>query len=150
VIEADIREPDKILRHPDVLAHLNFGQPVALVMCVILHFVASEDDPAGIVAAFRDVMAPGSALVISHVVDDGDDSVSAGTRKGAEIYSQTTAPFFILRSREQVGAWFDGFSLVPPGLVDADAWRRAGNSKTTAPIVAGVGVLDPSPPSTEE
>ena len=79
--------------------------------------------------------------MISHVVDDGDDAVSAATRKGAAIYSETAAPF-TLRTREQVAAWFDGFSPVPPGLVDADAWRRTGNRKTTASIVAGVGILD--------
>jgi hypothetical protein len=144
VIEGDIREPEKVLGHPDVRAHLDFGRPVGVVMCAILHFVGGDEDPAGIVRRFREVMAPGSALVISHVVDDGDDVVSAATRRGAAIYSETTAPF-ILRTREQVGAWFGGFRLVAPGLVDADAWRRVGNGKRTAPIVAGVGILDGEP-----
>ena len=59
----------------------------------------------------------------------------------AAIYSETTAQV-ILRSRAQIAAWFDGFHLMQPGLVYADMWRRAGNGKKTAPIVAGVGVLD--------
>jgi hypothetical protein len=139
VVEGDVRNPDKILADPDVRAHLDFTEPVAVVMCAILHFI--EQDPAGIVRAFADALVPGSALVVSHVVDDGDGSVSAATRKGAAVYSETTAPF-VPRSREQVRTWFDGFTLVPPGLVDADLWRRAGNGKATAPIVAGVGVLD--------
>ncbi len=142
VVEGDLREPDKILAHPDVRAHLDFAKPVAVVMCAILHFI--EQDPAGIVRTFADVMVPGSALLVSHVVDDGDGAVSAATRKGAEIYSETTAPF-VLRSRDQVGAWFAGFRLVEPGLVDADLWRRTGSGKTTAPIVAGVGILDRGP-----
>jgi hypothetical protein len=112
-----------------------------VVACAIVHFVDDDEDPARIIRVSQGVMAPGSALVISHVVDDGDDAVSAATRKGAAIYSETAAPF-ILRTREQVGAWFGGFQLVPPGLVDADAWRRTGNAKTTASIVAGVGILD--------
>jgi trans-aconitate methyltransferase len=150
VIEGDIREPDKILGHADVQAHLDFTRPAAVVMCAILHFVGDHESPAGIVRAFRDVMAPGSALVVSHVVDDGDDdgddAMSTATRKGAAIYSETTAPF-TLRTREEVATWFEGFSLVPPGLVDADNWRRSGTGKTTAPIVAGVGVLDRRPGS---
>jgi hypothetical protein len=52
-----------------------------------------------------------------------------------------------------VASWFDGFRLAEPGLVDADAWRRTGNGKTTAPIVAGVGFLAHStnapPPDSE-
>jgi O-methyltransferase involved in polyketide biosynthesis len=149
VIEGDIREPDKILTHPDVCAHLDFTRPVAVMMCAILHFIGDDEDPAWIVEAFREVMVSGSALAISHVVDDEDSAASAATRKGAEIYSETTAPF-IVRSREQVGSWFGGFRLVEPGLVDADLWRRTGNGKTTAPIVAGVGLLHQNPSATRE
>jgi hypothetical protein len=141
VVEGDIREPKAILGHADVRAHLDFARPVGVVMCAVLHFVTPDEDTAGIVRTFADAMASGSALVISHVVYDGDDTVSAATREGAAIYSETTGPF-VPRSREQVAAWFDGFTLVPPGLVDADAWRRTGNAKATAPIVAGVGILD--------
>jgi hypothetical protein len=141
VVEGDVREPGAILADPDVRAHLDFTRPVAVVMVAILHFVMSQEDPARIVGTFRKAMAPGSALVVTHVVDDGDDRVDAATRKGAQIYSQTTAPF-VVRTRAEVSGWFQGFWLVPPGLVDADAWRRAGNGKTRAPIVAGVGILD--------
>lgn len=139
VIEGDIREPGRILDHPDLRSHVDFTRPLAVIMAAILHFVGDEADPAGIVRAFTDVLAPGSALVVSHVVVDGDDTVSAATRTGAQRYAETTAPL-TLRTRDQVAAWFEGFRLVPPGLVDADAWRRNGTSKTTAPIVAGVGV----------
>jgi len=142
VVEGDLREPDKILADAQVRVHLDFAQPVAVVMCAILHFI--ERDPVWIVRTFADALVPGSALLVSHVVDDGDGVVSAATRRGAEIYSETTAPF-VLRSREQVGAWFAEFRLVEPGLVDADLWRRAGNGKTTAPIVAGVGILGGGP-----
>jgi SAM-dependent methyltransferase len=139
VADGDVRDPAGILADKAVQALIDFDQPVAVVLAAILHFV--QEDPARIVRAFRDAMAPGSAIVITHVVDDGDDAVSAATRRAADLYSQTTAPF-VARSRQQVASWFDGFRLVEPGLVDADAWRRSGNGKTTAPIVAGVGLLD--------
>ncbi|HET9657889.1 MAG TPA: SAM-dependent methyltransferase [Kineosporiaceae bacterium] len=141
VVDGDLRDPGAILADREVREHLDFTRPVAVILTAVLHFVPDEDDAAGIVAAFRDVMAPGSALVVTHGVDDGDDAVDAASRKGAEIYSETTAPV-VLRTRGQVAAWFDGLRLLPPGLVNADAWRRTGNGKTTAPIVAGVGLLD--------
>jgi SAM-dependent methyltransferase len=137
VIEGDVRDPAGLLTDPELRDFIDLRRPVAVMAAAILHFVSDVEDPARIVAAFRDVMAPGSYLVITHVVDDGD----AGVREGAAIYSDSTAPF-VPRSRAQVAAWFDGFRLVPPGLVDADGWRRAGNGRATAPIVAGVGVLD--------
>jgi O-methyltransferase involved in polyketide biosynthesis len=140
VVNGDVRDPGGILADKAVQGLIDFDRPVAVVLAAILHFV-QEEDPARIVRAFRDAMAPGSALVITYVVDDGDEAVSAATRRAADIYSETTAAF-VVRSREQVASWFDGFRLVEPGLVDADAWRRGGNGKTTAPIVAGVGLLD--------
>jgi SAM-dependent methyltransferase len=137
VIEGDVRDPQGILANPELRDFIDLRRPVAVVAAAILHFVSDVEDPARIVATFRDVMPPGSYLVITHVVDDGD----AGVREGAAIYSDSTAPF-VPRCRTQVEAWFDGFRPVPPGLVDADGWRRAGNGKVTAPVVAGVGFLD--------
>jgi O-methyltransferase involved in polyketide biosynthesis len=142
VVEGDVREPERILADPELRAHIDFARPVVVVMAAILHFITPEEDPARIVGAFRDRMAPGSALVITHVVD-GETGADAATRKAAAFYSESTAAF-IPRSREEVARLFEGFALVPPGLVDADAWRRKGNGRTTAPIVAGVGFLDPS------
>jgi hypothetical protein len=139
--DGDVRDPGGILADKTVQALIDYDRPVAIVLAAILHFVADEEDPARIVRTFRDAMAPGSAIVITHVVADGDDAVSEATRRAADIYSQTTAAFTV-RSRQQVASWFDGFRLAEPGLVDADAWRRTGNGKTTAPIVAGVGLLD--------
>lgn len=148
VVEGDVREPEAILAAPQLRVRLDLARPVAVVMAAVLHFVSDAEDPVRIVTAFRDVMVPGSALVVSHVVDDGDSVVDAATRRGAEVYSEAAAPF-VVRSRGQVAAWFDGFEMVPPGLVDADAWRRSGNGRTTGPIVAGVGLLDRAPDGRE-
>ncbi|HET9658449.1 MAG TPA: SAM-dependent methyltransferase [Kineosporiaceae bacterium] len=139
IVDGDLREPGAILADPGVRGHLDFTRPIAVIMAAVLHFVTDQDDPAEIVATFRDAMAPGSALVVTHVVDDGDSD--AATRKSAEIYSETTAPL-VPRTRAQVASWFGGMRLLSPGLVNADAWRRNGTRKTTAPIVAGVGLLD--------
>lgn len=139
VINGDIREPGKILADTALREHVDFARPVAVLLAAIMHFVPEADRPARIVATFREVMVPGSALVITHVVGDGrDNDQDVATRAAAQVYSETTAPFEV-RSREQVAAWFEGFALVPPGLVDAGAWRRAGPRAKAAPIVAGVG-----------
>jgi hypothetical protein len=141
-VEADIRQPDGILTDRQLCAHLDFAQPVGVLFAAVLHFVTDAEDPARIVCAFRDAMVPGSALVITHVVDGPDGGgLDAATSAGAQIYAETTAAFTV-RSRSQVATWFDGFGLVPPGLVDADLWRRSGSGRITAPIVAGVGLRE--------
>jgi hypothetical protein len=139
VVEGDVREPEKVLSDPDLVSHIDFRRPVAVILAAVLHFVSDAEGPARIVRAFRDVMAPGSALVVTHAVQGREDG-GGGIREGARIYSDMAAPL-VIRSPAQVAAWFEGFTLVSPGVVDADAWRRAGNGRVSAPVVAGVGVL---------
>jgi hypothetical protein len=111
--------------------------------------LSDADDPAGVVAAFRDTMAPGSYLVVSHASPGSD---AARTEEAARLYRQSTAGL-TLRTPEQVAAFFDGFSLLPPGVVPAARWRRRGRGKP-APVLAAVGQLPgytlPGPPAGDE
>jgi hypothetical protein len=144
VVERDIREPEKILGDKQFREHVDLDRPVAVICAAILHFVRDEEDPWGIVRAFRDQLAPGSFLVVSHVTHGEDERQDAGTRAGAELYAETTAPF-VVRGREEIARFFEGFALVEPGLVAADEWRRRGSGKTRGPVLAGVGVLSTPP-----
>lgn len=58
-IEADIRDPEKIIARARDL--LDFNRPVALLLVAVLHFIADADDPAELVAAYRDAL-PGVIL----------------------------------------------------------------------------------------
>jgi S-adenosyl methyltransferase len=118
VIKADLREPDKILDHPELCALIDFSEPVAVLMVGILHFIADFEDPYGIVAHVRDRLAPGSHLAISHATTDSRRS----RERVAAVYSQATAPL-IPRGRAEVSRFFDGLELVEPGLVYAPQWR---------------------------
>jgi hypothetical protein len=122
VVLADVREPKTILEHPQVRDLLDFDQPIAVLMVALLHFVGHDEDAAGIVATFRDALAPGSALVISHGTDGGRPDVSAAARKGwANAKSQV-----VVRDREEIAALFGDFELVEPGVVQLPLWRPDG------------------------
>jgi O-methyltransferase involved in polyketide biosynthesis len=139
IVEADLREPEKILEHHELRAMIDLDEPVAVLMVGILHFITDDEDPYGIVARFRDAMAPGSLLAICHVTADPRPHAEAPV---TEIYRQATAPM-VPRSRDQVLRLFDGFDLVEPGLVYAPDWRpeRAGEATdpVTSFVFAGVG-----------
>jgi hypothetical protein len=122
VVLADVREPKTILEHPRVLELLDFDRPVAVLMVALLHFVAHEEDAAGIVAAFRDALAPGSALVISHGTDGGHPEVSAAARKGWDNAKSK----IVVRDHEEITALFGDFELVEPGVVQLPLWRPDG------------------------
>jgi hypothetical protein len=118
IIEADLRDPDKILEHPELCAFIDFGEPVAVLMVSILHFIADFEDPYGIVARVADRLPPGSYLAVSHATSEPRRN---GNRVAA-VYSQATAPL-APRGHAEVWRFFDGFELVEPGVVYAPQWR---------------------------
>ncbi len=135
---ADLREPERITRHPTTRALLDLTKPVAVLLVAVLHFVTDEEDPAGIVACLLEVMAPGSFLVISHATGDFRPEVAG---KVTEVYQRASAPL-VLRPRAEVARLFHGFDHVPPGLVQPAAWRPDGQAADTVGVGgfwAGVG-----------
>jgi hypothetical protein len=68
VIEADLRRTDAILAHPDLRTFVDLSQPVAVLAAAVLHFVLDGDDPQAVVGRYRGNVAPGSYLVISHLM----------------------------------------------------------------------------------
>ena len=84
------------------------------------HDGADGADPPGIIARFRDELAPGSYLVISHGTQDGMTPETA--KVGNDMFARTATPF-IGRSRARVAELFEGFDLVEPGLVWSVSWR---------------------------
>jgi hypothetical protein len=144
IVLADLRQPEKILAHPKVGKLIDFTQPVGLLLVAVLHFIAKAEDPAGIVATLRDALPPGSYLAMSHGTADFHPPGVAG--EAAAAYETATAPL-VLRSFTQISAFFDGFDLVAPGLVQAPLWRPDGRQprpKDLAKIgvYAGVGRRD--------
>jgi hypothetical protein len=125
IVLADLREPGAILAHPKVRELIDFGQPVALLLVAIMHFIAEDEDPAAIVATLRDALPSGSYLALSHGTADFHPPGVAG--KAAASYEHATAPL-VLRTFEQISVYFDGLELVEPGLVQAPLWRPDGKA----------------------
>jgi SAM-dependent methyltransferase len=119
VIQADVREPERILAAPETARLIDFSEPVGLLFVAILHFVLDADDPHGIVAQFRDAVVPGSYLVISHVVGDAAPKLTAAVQ---DAYNSRGADGQA-RSREEIARFFTGWAPVEPGLAYAPAWR---------------------------
>jgi S-adenosyl methyltransferase len=120
VIQADLREPAKILADPETQLLIDFTQPVALLLLAVLHFVPDEADPAQIMATLRDAVPPGSYLVICHACRD----VRPDTADNATaVYTSRVPAQLRVRTRDEIAALFDGFTLVEPGLVWIPEWR---------------------------
>lgn len=118
VLQGDLRRPESVLDHPRTRRMLNLDQPVAVLTTAVMHFVTDEANPARLVARYREAMAPGSYLVLSHATADGQDDIE----KVVELYRNSQNPGY-LRTREQVTAMLEGFDLVEPGVVFLPEWR---------------------------
>jgi len=119
-IEGDVRDPAGILDHPDVQSVVDLGEPVAVVLSAVLHFLPDEDSPYKLVEMLQAAVVPGSYLVMSHAT--GEDIGPEAAGQVQELYAGTTAPI-VLRSRAVIARFFEGLELVPPGLGDVAAWR---------------------------
>jgi hypothetical protein len=124
----DLREPASIVRHPEVLRLLDLTRPVALLCTSTLHFVPDEAEPHRIIAAYRDAVASGSYLAISHGTLEEDPRGEIG--KAAGIYRQASAQLHV-RPLPEVLRFFGGFDLAEPGLTWITRWRP---EPGTAPV----------------
>ncbi|MFI5893708.1 SAM-dependent methyltransferase [Actinoplanes sp. NPDC051513] len=119
---ADLRDVSEILAMPEVNDLIDFTVPVAILLVAVLHFIPDSDDPAAIVASYRDAVVPGSYMVISHAADSEDGSAPAGADAATAAYSKRVAEA-TLRTRDQVAALCAGMELLDPGVVYVNQWR---------------------------
>ncbi|MER6399950.1 SAM-dependent methyltransferase [Kitasatospora sp. NPDC001603] len=161
-VEAELTEPAALLAAPGLRDTIDLARPVALSLNAVLHFVpdvpddpGASDDPdapdgpdgaAGqrahaIVEHLKAALAPGSALVLSHVTADFAPEEIA---RLAGIYRAAGAPGQA-RAHHEIARFFDGWTLLAPGLVPTPRWRPAGPedtavSDTEASLYAAVAI----------
>jgi SAM-dependent methyltransferase len=120
VIQADLREPQKILANDTVGGLIDFRQPTGLLLNLVVHFIDDAEDPWQIMATLRDALAPGSYLVLGHGTNEAKPAVAQAAEK---VYNRSITTSIHVRSRADILRFFDGFDLVDPGLVYIPEWR---------------------------
>jgi S-adenosyl methyltransferase len=119
-VDADLREPEKVLGNESLTETLDLSRPVALMLIATLHFLTQQDDPYAIVRRLTAALAPGSYLVISHATSDYlPPELVADISSGRHGQGR-------LRTRPEVADFFTGLELVEPGVVPLPDWRPAG------------------------
>jgi hypothetical protein len=118
VVDGDLRSPADILGDPAVRAHLDWSQPIRLLLCGILHHILDSERPHDLTAALADALPSGSYLFIHHLVDSGDPSVA-----GVQAALQAGMERGQFRSWDEIRRLFAGLELVEPGLVPVPDWR---------------------------
>ncbi|MFC4121199.1 SAM-dependent methyltransferase [Nonomuraea zeae] len=135
IVEADAREPERILDDPKTRGLIDFSEPVGLLLFGILHHLADSEDPAGIAARLIAPLAPGSHVVISHFHNPGQahPEVSEQAYAAEKIFNEHLGTGR-WRTREEILAFFNGLELLEPGLVPLPEWRPGPGDHATPGI----------------
>lgn len=119
VIQADVRNTGHVMSQPIISDLLDLSRPVGVLMIAVLHFIADTDEPADIVAAYRERVAPGSHLAITHATSDYHPVMA---RQAEGVYRGASHQMHY-RTKQEIASILAGYDLVDPGLVDMIQWR---------------------------
>jgi hypothetical protein len=138
-VQADLQDPDKIVKGAEQT--LDFSEPIAVTMLMILMLIHDADDPYGIVRRLMDAVPSGSYLAISHpAAGVGGGDIATAYERLAELMGEPP----ILRDHAEVARFFEGLDMVAPGVVQLHRWRPdPANAESVlhydVPAYAGVG-----------
>lgn len=136
-LDADLRDPESIIEHPEFARTLDADEPVALLLVASLHFVADHRDPLAPLRRLTRRLPPGSRLVISHVTGDYD---AQGWDRLVGAYADagiTVRP----RGLAEVTALFDGWEIEAPGVVPVSRWHPTSGTPIDPALVSCYGAV---------
>jgi hypothetical protein len=144
VVQADIRDPARLIAQPTLRGMIDLDEPVAVLLIAVLHVIPEDDLATRIVEELRETIVPGSYIVLSHAVADLRPEVTA---RLAQLYQDkvdvTGKRRMNLRTKAEVEEYFTGLELVEPGVEYLNRWRPdpddPGVGDTPVWSVGGIG-----------
>ena len=118
-LDADMREPQKILAAPQLRETLDLSEPVALTIIAMMQTIADDEVAHRVVQVLLDALPPGSYLAVSMPTDEIDPDPIVEVKRQYEARGEVVR----FRSRAEVEAFFAGLELVDPGIVQVHQWR---------------------------
>lgn len=117
VVTADLLEPDVVMSTPEVGELLDLSRPVGLILNAVIHHVLDAEKPYDAVARYKELLAPGSYLLLTHFSNYSEEA------RGLEQVLLRKLGRGQLRNKEEITRFFDGFDLVQPGIVHLPEWH---------------------------
>ncbi|MFF3006070.1 SAM-dependent methyltransferase [Kitasatospora sp. NPDC057940] len=137
-VEADVTDPARLLASPGLRDTIDLTRPVALSLNALLHFVPDTRGAHELVEHLKAALAPGSALVMTHVTPDFAPAEIAGL---VRIY-ESAGTAAQARTLPEFTRFFDGWSLIAPGTVPTPHWRPTpADPPATAPEAAAYAAV---------
>jgi hypothetical protein len=135
-LDADLRDTGKILR--EAAATLDFSRPVAIMLIAVLHYIPGLAEARDIVAELLAAVPPGSFIAVSHAGSDLSPDEIAAFEKN--LNEHLPGERHVARPRADVTRFFDGTTLLAPGVVPVSEWRPATADEAALPTTLWGGV----------
>ena len=138
-IDADLREPDRILGM--ARETLDFDQPIALILLNILGHIPTVAQAGSIVRQLVDALPAGSYLVSA----DGTNVIDHDAFTAAiDFWNSVGSLSYHLRTPDELATYFEGLTLLEPGIVSCPRWRPNSHLDRVADVdeFGGVGRKD--------
>jgi hypothetical protein len=116
---------------------LDLDRPVCVLVLAVADFIPDTERLGRALERYREAVAPGSLLVLSHCTAEGDAEQAEQVRR---VYNTTTSPL-VLRSRDDIRALLGDWPLVEPGLSAAEDWRPHGGDRGSGDVAARTVVV---------
>ncbi|GIM96091.1 SAM-dependent methyltransferase [Paractinoplanes toevensis] len=120
VLLADLTEADEVLGAEEVRGTLDLSRPVCLLVVAVAHFIPDTERLGLALDRYREALAPGSWLALSHAC--AEEVPPPHATQVLRLYNHTTSPM-MLRERGEFRAFFGDWPLLDPGVVPAVDWR---------------------------
>ncbi|GHJ39296.1 SAM-dependent methyltransferase [Streptomyces sp. TS71-3] len=131
-IDADLHRPEGILEAAGRI--LDFDKPVALMLMGILGHIQDYDEARSIVRTLQAALPSGSYFV--HYDSTDTDTALKEAQQG---YDDTGAIPYVLRSLDQITAFYEGLEVLEPGIVSCPLWRpEPGSTPERTDVHGGV------------
>jgi hypothetical protein len=121
-LDADLREPEKILADPALRGTLDLTRPVGLMLVAVLHFIRETAEATRVVRTLLEALPAGSYLVASNATTDFSDAATTARYRAMIAAGQVDA---FPRTMDEMADIFAGLEVVEPGIVAVSDWRSA-------------------------
>jgi S-adenosyl methyltransferase len=119
VLDADMRDMDKILVHPETRRLLDLSSPVAVLFLSVGHFITDDATLQRLLDTVYDAVVPGSYVAFTQVVGVDQQAVDEAHAQLLEMVQMDWKN----RLATDVVRFLRRWEPVEPGLVDVTHWR---------------------------
>lgn len=128
-VPGDLREPEAILASPELGTVLDLGQPVCVLLTLMLGCLDAGTARA-VVGVLTRRIVPGSYLVITAAVN---------REKGPLLPPVAEDAISVQHAPQDIESFFGGTELEQPGLADARVWGGAQADARPGYVLCGIG-----------